>query len=84
MIRTNGERIIQVELIRSNENTLVISKVGAIPVYDFELDGIVLMPTGVANEVLYELKADSKPSHIYDWTPDKGLHRASCPLDFRK
>ncbi|WP_137163536.1 hypothetical protein [Pseudomonas asiatica] len=72
MIRTNGERIIQVELIRSNENTLVISKVGAIPVYDFELDGIVLMPTGVANEVLYELKADSKPSHIYDWTPDKG------------
>lgn len=72
MVRTHDEQVLQVELVRSGDNTLVISKNTTLPTHSFDLDAVVSIPTGTGNEVLYELDPDSKACHIYDWTPEKG------------
>ncbi|MGY1920056.1 hypothetical protein ACW9IF_14195 [Pseudomonas tolaasii] len=72
MVRTPDEQIIQVELAGSGENTLVLSKTTALPGYSFDLNAVVSIPTGTTDEMLYELEPDSKASHIYDWSPEKG------------
>lgn len=72
IIRTHDEQVIQVELVRSGENTLVLSKNTILPAYTFDVDSVVSIPTGTEDEIRYELETDTFPCHTYDWTPEQG------------
>ncbi|MEW9678672.1 hypothetical protein [Pseudomonas sp. TE50-2] len=72
MVRTPDEQVIQVELVRSSESTLVLSKNTILPAYGFDVDAVESIPTGTAEEIRYELEPDTPPCHTYDWTPEKG------------
>ena len=72
MVRIHDAQVIQVELARSGDDTLLGAHITTLPAYDYDPDSVLSMPTGTSDHVFYDLSADVKPCHIYDWTPEKG------------
>jgi hypothetical protein len=72
MVRIHDAQIIQVELARSGDDTLLGTHITTLPAYKYDPDSVVSMPTGTSDHLFYDLSSDVKPCHIYDWTPERG------------
>jgi len=70
MVQVREGEVLQVELVRSANDTLLASGISKLQAYAFDPSSTIQMPAGDGCIELYDLEHDLLPCNTYDWSPD--------------
>lgn len=84
IVRTNEVEVLRVELRQANGTAQLSAANGKVPVFPFDEKSTLNMHVGGEEFLLYDLRPDSPPSLIYDWSSDEefALRIARSLADF--